>query len=390
MKQAEKKVSHKYRAKDSDKKENAMVICQEESKSVTPVIDTGRSTVSDSQPVQETESKLDSSASLEHSRKTNSLNQSSKIEAEKETENVTKMPNSPVDRTLDELEDLLDLELDKSVDLWDSDESENEHFHQESKNLEKSSNLAEDPHSKTTIMEKDNANAKGRLKATTGKKLNYSTREGSPGEENKMRRVASGESRQRKKRSDSRKKSSRKSTRKENKIKVEQLAEQCSLPTVESADEGLDITDGKDGDLRTELSRRRAERLLKAGSLHEALPARLLKSAFRGLVVETAKKDASDRKSCDRELQKRDKTDGRRVMVLKSPPSEDQDVVSLSVTIPKDKREKNSPSKVPVHLRLGVPSSSWDTESSHSRRRGYRKVKLKRSVIVSSERGHKV
>ncbi|RZF44199.1 hypothetical protein LSTR_LSTR003839 [Laodelphax striatellus] len=40
----------------------------------------------------------------------------------------------------------------------------------------------------------------------------------------------------------------------------------------------------EDCDLRAELSRRRAARLTKAGSLHESLPKRLLQSAFQGLI----------------------------------------------------------------------------------------------------------
>ncbi|XP_039277021.1 serine/arginine repetitive matrix protein 2 isoform X2 [Nilaparvata lugens] len=43
-------------------------------------------------------------------------------------------------------------------------------------------------------------------------------------------------------------------------------------------------TANDDCDLRAELSRRRAERLTKAGSLHDSLPKRLLQSAFKGLI----------------------------------------------------------------------------------------------------------
>lgn len=48
-----------------------------------------------------------------------------------------------------------------------------------------------------------------------------------------------------------------------------------------------------------------------------------------------------------------------------------------------ERKRGKSPSKLPIHLRLGLPGKSWDTER---KRRGYRKVKVKRSVLVSPEK----
>ncbi|KAJ9581135.1 hypothetical protein L9F63_023688, partial [Diploptera punctata] len=145
----------------------------------------------------------------------------------------------------------------------------------------------------------------------------------------------------------------------------------------------------KEGDLRAELFRRRTARL-RAGSLHESLPARLLQSAFEGVVGKKIIKrmETEDKTSISKRAEvKKEKTDGRRVLVLKRPPVTEQRIPSISVTIPKDNKhdlKDSPPRKLPIRMRLGLPSGGSLSEEHIVPRRRNRKVKLKRNVMIGS------
>jgi len=97
--------------------------------------------------------------------------------------------------------------------------------------------------------------------------------------------------------------------------KLQHSASEASNDTVEEI-----AAKSREGDLRAELSRRRAERLTKAGSLHESLPARLLQSAFEGVVGKKGIKRAEREDNTiggKRTESKKEKGDVRRVLVLK-------------------------------------------------------------------------
>ncbi|XP_069702446.1 serine/arginine repetitive matrix protein 2-like isoform X2 [Periplaneta americana] len=155
----------------------------------------------------------------------------------------------------------------------------------------------------------------------------------------------------------------------------------------------------REGDLRTELSRRRAERLTKAGSLHEKLPARLLQSAFVGVGV-VGKKNVKHSEREDKQTtgkraeSKKEKTDVRRVLVLKRQPVPERRVASISVTIPKgskcELKPESPPSKLPIRMRLGLPASGSPPDDCLMPRRRSRKVKLKRNVMLGSRPADKL
>lgn len=153
----------------------------------------------------------------------------------------------------------------------------------------------------------------------------------------------------------------------------------------------------REGDLRAELSRRRAERLTKAGSLHETLPARLLQSAFEGVVGKkgvkrTGKEDKMV--GCKRTESKREKSDVRRVLVLKRPAVTERSVSSISVTIPKEfKHEMDTdslPAKLPIRMRLGLPAAKSPPDDRQMPRKRNRKVELKRNVMLGPRPDDKV
>lgn len=153
----------------------------------------------------------------------------------------------------------------------------------------------------------------------------------------------------------------------------------------------------RDGDLRAELSRRRAERLTKAGSLHESLPARLLQSAFEGVVGKKGVKRAEREDNTiggKRTESKKEKGDVRRVLVLKRPAVTERRVSSISVTIPKESKHglntDSSPTKLPVRMRLGLPAVGSPPEDRLMPRKRNRKVKLKRNVMLGSRPDNKV
>ncbi|XP_021937448.1 serine/arginine repetitive matrix protein 2-like [Zootermopsis nevadensis] len=157
------------------------------------------------------------------------------------------------------------------------------------------------------------------------------------------------------------------------------------------------VARSREGDLRAELSRRRAERLTKAGSLHESLPARLLQSAFEGVVGKKGiKRIEREDKSIGgkRTESKKEKNDVRRVLVLKRPAVTERRVASISVTIPKESKHElnvdSPPTRIPIRLRLGRPTPGSPPEDRLMPRRRNRKVKLKRNVMLGPRPDDKV
>ncbi|PNF22165.1 hypothetical protein B7P43_G05767 [Cryptotermes secundus] len=153
----------------------------------------------------------------------------------------------------------------------------------------------------------------------------------------------------------------------------------------------------REGDLRAELSRRRAERLTKAGSLHETLPTRLLQSAFEGVVGKKGvKRSGKEEKMVGdkRKESKKEKNDVRRVLVLKRPAVTERSISSISVTIPKEfKHEVNTeslPAKLPVRMRLGLPAARSAAHDHQIPRKRNRKVELKRNVMLGPRPDEKV
>uniref|UniRef100_A0A1B6DEL0 Uncharacterized protein n=2 Tax=Clastoptera arizonana TaxID=38151 RepID=A0A1B6DEL0_9HEMI len=155
-----------------------------------------------------------------------------------------------------------------------------------------------------------------------------------------------------------------------------------------------EIKDEVNSDLRTELSRKRAERLTKAGSVYENLPTRLVQSAFEDVM---GKKKVNKSEDKDKEPKKyknqkssfftTDKTDSRRVLVLKR--TEPVRLISQTeINNAFSEGNKNSSClgsdekiilpikrKLPIHFRLGVVDDKKQPQK-------IRKVKLKHSDQV--------
>ncbi|XP_012143173.1 uncharacterized protein LOC100880941 isoform X1 [Megachile rotundata] len=139
-----------------------------------------------------------------------------------------------------------------------------------------------------------------------------------------------------------------------------------------------DIAIEEESDLRTELSRRRAERLNRTVPIQSA---RLVQSAFKGVVNEVVKNNA---KANQRHLVKTDdktnQKEVRRVTVLHRPISDLHD----------SEDESTLDSKMPVRFRLGLNKQVHDTRESKvsrkaSKRQG-RKVKHKVNLtLINSE-----
>ncbi|XP_026672227.1 serine/arginine repetitive matrix protein 1-like [Ceratina calcarata] len=134
-----------------------------------------------------------------------------------------------------------------------------------------------------------------------------------------------------------------------------------------------DLVVDKESDLRTELSRRRAERLNRTVPIQSA---RLVQSAFKGVVNEVVKSNA---KVNQRHLVKADEKSNqkavRRVTVLHRPISKIHD----------SEDESTLDSKVPVRFRLGLnKQDARDTKVSRkaSKRQG-RKVNHKVNLVVT-------
>ncbi|XP_076296667.1 uncharacterized protein LOC143216954 isoform X1 [Lasioglossum baleicum] len=137
-----------------------------------------------------------------------------------------------------------------------------------------------------------------------------------------------------------------------------------------------DITVDEESDLRTELSRRRAERLNRTVPIQSA---RLVQSAFKGVVNEVVKSNA---KTNQRHLIKADDKSGQK---------EVRRVTVLHRSIPElhdSEEETTLDSKVPVRFRLGLGKQVQDTRESKisrkaSKRQG-RKVKHKVNLTLTN------
>lgn len=138
-----------------------------------------------------------------------------------------------------------------------------------------------------------------------------------------------------------------------------------------------DVTIDEEGDLRTELSRRRAERLNRAVPIQSA---RLLQSAFKGVVNEVAKNNAKvNQRFALKGTEKPSQKEVRRVTVLHRTLSDLHD----------SEEEAPLEAKVPVRLRLGVNKVLQETRETKisrkaSKKQG-RKVKHKNSLPLDSK-----
>ncbi|XP_054260235.1 serine/threonine-protein kinase PRP4 homolog isoform X2 [Macrosteles quadrilineatus] len=137
--------------------------------------------------------------------------------------------------------------------------------------------------------------------------------------------------------------------------------------------------DWDESDLRAQLSRRREERLTKAGLLHEKVPRRLLQDAFESALGKKKIKKESKVKKSKKEAKKKisspvhkEKSDGRRVLVLKRPAPVKMQSAHINVTFPsrdadsesessysrssssEEERYSAKRSKLPVYMRLGT------------------------------------
>ncbi|XP_076672375.1 uncharacterized protein LOC143371285 isoform X2 [Andrena cerasifolii] len=140
-----------------------------------------------------------------------------------------------------------------------------------------------------------------------------------------------------------------------------------------------DITVDEESDLRTELSRRRAERLNRTVPIQSA---RLVQSAFKGVVNEVVKSNA---KANQRHLIKADE---------KSNQKEVRRVTVLHRSIPElhdSEDESTLDSKVPVRFRLGLNKQVQDTRESKvsrkaSKRQGRKRNKHMQTLFSTHDR----
>nr|XP_050867685.1 serine/arginine repetitive matrix protein 1-like isoform X1 [Vespula vulgaris] len=136
-----------------------------------------------------------------------------------------------------------------------------------------------------------------------------------------------------------------------------------------------DIAVDEEGDLRAELSRRRAERLNRSVPIQSA---RLVQSAFKGVVNEVVKNNAKvNQRHVIKSDEKVNQKDVRRVTVVRSV-SELHDSGD----------ESNLDSKVPVRFRLGLNKQVQDTRetkvSRKTSKRQNRKVKHKTNLTLTN------
>ncbi|CAK9829827.1 hypothetical protein ANTRET_LOCUS7108 [Anthophora retusa] len=137
-----------------------------------------------------------------------------------------------------------------------------------------------------------------------------------------------------------------------------------------------DLVVDKESDLRTELSRRRAERLNRTVPIQSA---RLVQSAFKGVVNEVVKSNAKvNQRHLVKADEKTNQKEVRRVTVLHRSISEIHD----------SEDESTIDSKVPVRFRLGLNKQVQDSRESKvsrkvSKRQG-RKVKHKTNLVVTN------
>ncbi|XP_015589891.1 serine/arginine repetitive matrix protein 1 isoform X3 [Cephus cinctus] len=137
-----------------------------------------------------------------------------------------------------------------------------------------------------------------------------------------------------------------------------------------------DLTVDEEGDLRAELSRRRAERLNRTAPIQSA---RLVQSAFKGVVSEAAKTNAKvNRRHIVKTDDKSNQKEVRRVTVLHRPVSELH-----------DSEDETVDSKVPIRFRLGISKPVQDTREAKASRkaskRQSRKVKHKNLSLNDTE-----
>ncbi|XP_060816466.1 serine/arginine repetitive matrix protein 1-like isoform X2 [Bombus pascuorum] len=137
-----------------------------------------------------------------------------------------------------------------------------------------------------------------------------------------------------------------------------------------------DLVVDKESDLRTELSRRRAERLNRTVPIQSA---RLVQSAFKGVVNEVVKSNAKvNQRHLVKADEKTNQKEVRRVTVLHRSISDIHD----------SEDESTLDSKVPVRFRLGLNKQVQDTRESKvsrktSKRQG-RKVNYKINLAVTN------
>lgn len=118
-----------------------------------------------------------------------------------------------------------------------------------------------------------------------------------------------------------------------------------------------DIAVDEEGDLRTELSRRRAERLNRAAPVQSA---RLVQSAFKGVVNEVVKSNAKvNQRHVIKTDEKNNQKDVRRVTVLHRSVSDLHD----------SEDESSLESKVPVRFRLGLNKQVQDSREPKASRK---------------------
>ncbi|XP_012276733.1 serine/arginine repetitive matrix protein 1 isoform X2 [Orussus abietinus] len=128
-----------------------------------------------------------------------------------------------------------------------------------------------------------------------------------------------------------------------------------------------DSTVDEDGDLRAELSRRRAERLNRAVPIQSA---RLLQSAFKGVVNEVVKNNAkANRRHPAKTEEKTNQKEARRVTVLHRPASELHDSEDETVLDP----------KLPIRFRLGINKTVQDTRESKASRKAAKRQGRKKT-----------
>ncbi|KAK7794143.1 hypothetical protein R5R35_012526 [Gryllus longicercus] len=313
----------------------------------------------------------------------------------------------PLLMATDDLEEILDLELENAMQLWSDDESNSDN-EARFKSTEKVAAPTEMPRIRVVPLAKLQGLDSGtKEKPEKGKSRPVSGDEQEHSLHTSVRDVSRKSSRS----SRGQEQLSLKEDTLEAQIcppsdalELDQKRSKIRVAAADNLDDLEETGDGsKDGDLRAELSRRRAERLTMAGSVHETLPARLVQSAFKDAVgkknfrrLDRERHGSSKRPDSQKGTEA---GDGRRVLVLKSSAVEQQ-IPSISVTIPKEEKHKRGGSpvsggKVPIRMRLGLPGggSSFPEERerpSGGRRRSSRKVKLKRNVLLASPAGEKV
>ncbi|GLH13133.1 Uncharacterized protein GBIM_17763, partial [Gryllus bimaculatus] len=313
----------------------------------------------------------------------------------------------PLLMATDDLEEILDLELENAMQLWSDDESNSDN-EARFKSTEKVAAPTEIPRIRVVPLAKLQGLDSGtKEKPEKGKSRPVSGDEQEHSLHTSVRDVSRKSSRS----SRGQEQLSLKEDTLEAQIcppsdalELDQKRSKIRVAAADNLDDLEETGDGsKDGDLRAELSRRRAERLTMAGSVHETLPARLVQSAFKDAVgkknfrrLDRERHGSSKRPDSQKGTEA---GDGRRVLVLKSSAVEQQ-IPSISVTIPKEEKHKRGGSpvsggKVPIRMRLGLPGggSSFPEERerpSGGRRRSSRKVKLKRNVLLASPAGEKV